>query len=272
MASPRGAAALVYSRARIGYCCFYNKKTVYRTTDNCQDVNKGMTLSEITNPHSLVAADVAILTIREGALSVLLIKRANPPYQGRLALPGGFVELDETVERAAARELFEETGIPRSASRLSRIGVYSEPDRDPRRRVISVAFAALVPNPGADRAGGDAASTQWLPADRALKEPLAFDHRRILEDAVAHARRQLEYTTDATAFCKPEFTIAELRRVYEIVWETTLDPGNFHRKVTRIEDFLQPTGETTTRDGGRPAALYTAGGLKRLPLPLSPGR
>lgn len=229
-------------------------------------------MSDITNPHSFVAADVAILTIRDGALSVLLIRRANPPFKGMLALPGGFVEPDETVERAAARELFEETGVPKSASRLESIGVYSEPDRDPRRRVISIAFAALVPNPGESRAGGDAASTQWMPADRALKEPLAFDHIKILERAIAHAKRQLEYTTDATAFCPDEFTVAELRRVYEIVWETKLDPGNFHRKVTRIDDFLQPTGDTTTRDGGRPAALYTAGTLKRLPLPLSPGK
>jgi 8-oxo-dGTP diphosphatase len=229
-------------------------------------------LSDSTIPGSFVAADVAILTIRDGALSVLLIRRANEPFQGRLALPGGFVEADETVEQAAARELFEETGVPKSASRLSNIGVYSLPDRDPRRRVISVAFAALVPNPGPDRPGGDAASTQWLPVDRALKEPLAFDHVQILEHAAAHARRQLEYTTDATAFCDTEFTVAELRRVYEIVWETKLDPGNFHRKVTRIDGFLEPTGETTTRDGGRPAALYTAGSLKRLPLPLAAGR
>jgi 8-oxo-dGTP diphosphatase len=248
------------------------RASVYRPSSNCQVVNKGITLSDIPNPHSFVAADVAILTIRDGVLSVLLIRRGNPPYQGMLALPGGFVEPDETVERAAARELFEETGVPKSASRLESIGVYSKPDRDPRRRVISVAFAALVPNPGASRAGGDAASTQWMPVDRALKEALAFDHIDILKSAVEHARRQLEYTTDATAFCAEEFTIAELRRVYEIIWETKIDPGNFHRKVTRIEDFLQPTGDTTTRDGGRPAALYTAGTLKRLPLPLSPGR
>ncbi|GAA2124334.1 NUDIX hydrolase [Glycomyces algeriensis] len=227
-------------------------------------------MSDSTNPHSLVAADVAILTIRDSALSVLLIRRANDPFRGQLALPGGFVEADETVEQAAARELFEETGVPKSASRLDTIGVYSRPDRDPRRRVISVAYTALVPNPGLDRPGGDAAATQWLPVDQALKEPLAFDHVDILEDAVDHARKQLEYTTDATAFCDGEFTIAELRRVYEIVWQTKIDPGNFHRKVTRIDRFLRPTGETTVRDGGRPAALYTAGDLKRLPLPLSP--
>ncbi|MCD0443993.1 hypothetical protein LO763_10190 [Glycomyces sp. A-F 0318] len=87
-----------------------------------------------------------------------------------------------------------------------------------------------------------------------------------------HARRRLEYTTAATAFCAKEFTVAELRRVYEIVWQTRLDPGNFHRKVTKVRGFLEPTGRTTTKDGGRPAALYTAGDLRWLPLPLSPGR
>ena len=229
-------------------------------------------MSDSTSPRSFVAADVAILTIREGALAVLLIRRANPPFQGQLALPGGFLEADETIEDAAERELLEETGIASEDSRLENIGVYSAPDRDPRRRVVSVAFAALVADPGESRAGGDAASTQWIPVDRALKEALAFDHVEILRRAVAHAQKQLEYTTDATAFCGGEFTVAELRRVYEIVWETKLDPGNFHRKVTRIENFLEPTGRTTTRDGGRPAALYRAGGLKWLPLPLSPGR
>ncbi|GAA2259419.1 NUDIX domain-containing protein [Glycomyces scopariae] len=221
-------------------------------------------------PTSYVAADIVILTISGGEFRVLLIERGKAPFAGRLALPGGFLEDDETVDDAAARELFEETGFAVGESLLERVGVYSEPDRDPRRRVVSVAYAALVPGPPPTRAGGDAAETAWLPVDEALKEPLAFDHSRILGDAVAHARRHLEYTTAATAFCPKEFTIAELRRVYEIVWRTSLDPGNFHRKVTRIEGFLVPTEETTTRNGGRPAALYTAGPLKWLPLPLSP--
>ncbi|WP_428831726.1 NUDIX hydrolase, partial [Glycomyces tenuis] len=119
------------------------------------------------------------------------------------------------------------------------------------------------------QAGGDAAAAQWLPVNRALGEQLAFDHHRILSDAVEHARRGLEYTTAATAFCGKEFTISELRHVYEIVWQTKLDPGNFHRKVTRIDGFLEPTGKTTGRDGGRPAALYRAGVRHWLQLPLS---
>ncbi|WP_322633142.1 NUDIX hydrolase [Glycomyces albidus] len=223
-------------------------------------------------PTSYVAADIVILTITGGEFRVLLIERGKDPFGGRLALPGGFVEADETVDDAAARELFEETGFEAGESLLERFGVYSEPDRDPRRRVVSVAYTALVPEPPQTRAGGDAAETAWVPVERALEEPLAFDHSRILGDAVAHARRRLEYTTAATAFCPKEFTIAELRRVYEIVWRTRLDPGNFHRKVLRIEGFLEPVDGTTVRNGGRPAALYTAGPLEWLPLPLSPAR
>lgn len=216
-----------------------------------------------------IAADIVILTIRKGDFEVLLVRRGNPPFAGDLALPGGFLEPGETVDEAAARELREETALSPGSARLEQVGIYSAPERDPRRRVVSSAYVAMVPDPPEARAGGDAAGTEWLPVEYALTEPLAFDHRCILTDAVEHARRQLEYTTAATAFCREKFTVAELRRVYEIVWRTKLDPGNFHRKVTRIEGFLEPTGETTSRDGGRPAALYRAGGRRWLQLPLA---
>lgn len=215
-----------------------------------------------------VAADVVILTIREDCFEVLLVRRGNPPFKGDPAIPGGFLEPDETIEEAAERELREETALTAKNSLLEQVGVYSDPDRDPRRRVVSVAFVAMVPDPPRARAGGDAAAAEWHPVDTALEEPLAFDHRRILADAVEHARRRLEYTTAATAFCPERFTISELRRVYEIVWRTRLDPGNFHRKVTRIGGFVEPTGASTTRDGGRPAALYRAGGRRWLQTPL----
>ncbi|MCH7229472.1 NUDIX hydrolase [Glycomyces sp. L485] len=226
-------------------------------------------MGEETAPAVFVAADIVILTIRRGDFEVLLVRRGKPPFKGELALPGGFLEPGETVDQAAGRELREETALWAKDARLEQVGVYSDPDRDPRQRVVSVAYAAMVPDPPEAAAGGDAADTQWISVERALNEPLAFDHRRILTDAVEHARRQLEYTTAATAFCREEFTVAELRRVYEIVWQTKLDPGNFHRKVTRIEGFLEPTGETTTRDGGRPAGLYRAGTRRWLQLPLS---
>ncbi|THV33960.1 NUDIX hydrolase [Glycomyces buryatensis] len=216
-----------------------------------------------------MAVDVAILTIRRGEFEVLLIRRGKAPFEGRLALPGGFLEVDETLHQAAERELLEETGTWAEGGRLERVGVYSRPERDPRRRVVSVSYVAMVPDPPREKAGGDAAATEWMPVDKALGEQLAFDHWQILSDAVEHARQQLERTNAATAFCREAFTVAELRRVYEIVWQTPLDAGNFHRKVTRIEAFLEPTGETTTRDGGRPAALYRAGRTRRIQLPLA---
>lgn len=216
-----------------------------------------------------LAADIVILTIRRGAFEVLLVRRGSPPFEGGLALPGGFLEADETVDEAAARELREETGLSTEGALLEQVGVYSDPGRDPRRRVVSVAYVAMVPDPPEARPGGDAADARWIGVDAVFDETLAFDHRRILADAVEHARRQLEYTTAATAFCGEEFTVAELRRVYEIVWQTKLDAGNFHRKVTRIGGFLEPTGATTSRDGGRPAALYRAGARRWLQLPLS---
>lgn len=211
-----------------------------------------------------VAADVVILTIRDNAFRVLLITRGTEPFKGRYALPGGFLERGESVDETARRELFEETGVDAAKTRLDQIAVYSDPERDPRKRVISVAYSALVPGAIAPEAGGDAAAAHWIPVDEALQLHLAFDHDLILRAAVEHARHALEYTAAAAAFCEEEFTISELRRVYDIIWGARLDPGNFHRKVTRIPDFVEPTGATTTRDGGRPAALYRSDSSRRL--------
>jgi 8-oxo-dGTP diphosphatase len=101
-----------------------------------------------------------------------------------------------------------------------------------------------------------------------MPRKLAFDHHRILTDGVERARAKLEYTPLASAFCPPSFTVAELRRVYEAVWAVALDPRNFHRKVTGTDGFLQETGETTTRDGGRPAALFRRGEASLLYRPM----
>lgn len=215
-----------------------------------------------------LAADIAILTIRDGRFAVLLIERGKPPFRGRLALPGGFLEFGETVDAAAARELEEETGMEPGRARLEQIGVYSAPGRDPRGRIVSVAFTAMVPDPAPPAAGGDASAARWVPVDEALGERLAFDHDTILERAVAHARHQLEHTAAAAAFCNEEFTVTELRQVYEAVWGATLDPGNFHRKVTRINGFLESTGRTAVREAGRPALLYRADPNGRLEVPL----
>ncbi|WP_112138290.1 NUDIX domain-containing protein [Glycomyces dulcitolivorans] len=216
-------------------------------------------------PRGENTADVVILTIREERLEVLLVRRGKAPFEGMLAIPGGYLEPGEDLWQAAERELQEETALDGLTPHLELVGVYSDPGRDPRGRVVTAAFVAMIPDPPVARAGGDAAATQWLPVDKALKEPLAFDHRLILADAVTKAGDSLALSTSATAFCREEFTVSELRRVYEIVWDCKLDPGNFYRKVTKIDGFIESTGGKTTRDGGRPAALYRAGARKWLP-------
>ncbi|TCC31728.1 NUDIX hydrolase [Kribbella speibonae] len=218
-----------------------------------------------------LATDLVILTVRDGRLQVLLIRRGIPPYQGRWALPGGFVRPDEDLETTARRELAEETGLSAERIHLEQVATYGAPDRDPRGRVVSVAYLALVPDLPAPVAGSDAASASWVDATDVLDDSgrLAFDHHRILADAVERARAKLEYSPLATAFCPPEFTISELRGVYEAVWGLPLDPRNFHRKVTKTPDFVTPAGTTTTRDGGRPAQLFHRGTATTLHPPMT---
>lgn len=128
-----------------------------------------------------LTADIVLFALRAGRIHVLLIERAKPPYQAHWALPGGHVETDERFADAAIRELREETGI--AAPALLEVGFYDDPDRDPRARVISAAYTALMENPAAPTAGDDAAAASWVPLEDALAGPLAFDHARIINDA-----------------------------------------------------------------------------------------
>lgn len=219
-----------------------------------------MTEEEWTIPDVAVAVDLAVLTVRAEQLQILLVERGIEPFRGALALPGGFLASAlEDIEKAAFRELAEETGLAADGLHLEQLRTYGTPYRDPRRRVITVCYLAVVPNLPVPTAGGDASAARWVPVAEALAGPLAFDHAQIIGDAVDRARAKLEYTTLATAFCPAEFTVTELRRVYEIVWGELLEPRNFHRKVTGAEGFLVPTGHKTIRQGGRPALLYRRG-------------
>ncbi|MFG2761125.1 NUDIX domain-containing protein [Streptomyces wuyuanensis] len=239
-------------------------------------------------PPFAVTVDLVVLTVRRDALCALVVRRGEQPYQGRWALPGGFVRADEDLTGAAARELVEETGLcvhdphspaPDNGAHLEQLATYGDPKRDPRMRVVSVAHLALAPDLPAPRAGGDANSARWAPVETLLSlevgardedqsGQLAFDHTQILADGVERARSKIEYSSLATAFCPPEFTVGELRRVYEAVWGVALDPRNFHRKVTGTPGFLVPAGGTTTRQGGRPAQLFRAGGATLLNPPM----
>lgn len=229
--------------------------------------------ADLAFPAAAVTVDLVVLTIRDDDLVVLCVRRGIPPYAGKLALPGGFVRPDETLTMAAARELAEETGLAADAH-LEQLASYGDPARDPRFRVVTVAYLALAPSLPAPRAGSDAADAAWFPVAGLLVQPpgeLAFDHHVILSDGVERARSKLEYSPLATAFCPPVFTVAQLRRVYEIVWGTKLDPRNFHRKVTGTPGFLIKVGGTTVGERGRPAQLYRKGNAESLYPPLLRG-
>jgi 8-oxo-dGTP diphosphatase len=220
-------------------------------------------------PPVAVTVDLVVLTIRDDTLQVLLVRRGEAPFAGALALPGGFIHPDETLSQAAARELAEETRLTVGSAHLEQLASYGDPGRDPRMRVVTVAYLALAPEMPLPRAGTDAAEARWVTvADVLDGDVLAFDHQRILADGVERARAKLEYTPLAAAFCPPEFTIAQLRRVYEIVWGTGLDPRNFHRKVTGTPGFAIPAGTATAGDRGRPAQLYRTGPAQQLHPPL----
>ena len=220
-----------------------------------------------------VTVDLVVFTIREDRLSALAVRRGVPPYRGRWALPGGFVLEDEGLLDAARRELAEETGLDELPVHLEQLASYGDPKRDPRMRVVSVAHLAFGPNLPEPRAGTDAAEAGWRPVSDLLagtgRARLAFDHERILADGLERVRAKLEYSPLATAFCLEEFTVAELRHVYEVVWGVELDPRNFHRKVTGAQGFLVPTDSYTTRNGGRPAQLYRRGDATLLNPPIS---
>ncbi|MER5566751.1 NUDIX domain-containing protein [Streptomyces goshikiensis] len=253
------------------------------------------------DPHAFepfaVTVDLAVFTVRAGALHVLLIRRGQEPYAGTWALPGGFVLPRESAETAARRELAEETGLAPgvvAALHLEQLRTYSDPDRDPRMRVVSVAFTALVPDMPEPAAGGggDADRARWVPVgeaaapgadpdpdpdpgsgsgpDPGVGSGLAFDHAVILADARERVGSKLEYTCLASAFCPPEFTLGELQAVYETVWDTALDRPNFRRKVLATPGFVEavPGAARLTGGRGKPAALYRPGPATTLHPPL----
>jgi 8-oxo-dGTP diphosphatase len=225
------------------------------------------------HPPFAVAVDVVVLTIRDDRLCTLVVRRGSGTEHGRLALPGGLVRVDEDLQQAAVRELGEETrvAVDHAQLYLEQLATYGDPGRDPRMRTVSVAWIAIAPDLPDPDAGTDAAEAHWMPVDDLLARPaeLAFDHHRILADGVERARSKLEYSSIGTAFCRPEFTIGELRHVYEVVWGRRLDPGNFHRKVTGAEGFVVETGEHARRGGRRTAQLYRAGPARLLYPPLT---
>jgi 8-oxo-dGTP diphosphatase len=216
-----------------------------------------------------VAVDLVILTVMDGELRVLLVRRGIKPFKDQWALPGGFVRRGESLEAAARRELQEETGIvPTRVGHIEQLATFGDPRRDPREQIISVAYLALVPDLPEPKAGGDAEEARVVAIGDTDRDGLAFDHTVILRTGVERARAKLEYSSLATAFCGDRFTIHALRKIYEAVWGTALDPANFHRKVTKTAGFVVATRELAQGESGRPAKLYRKGGAQALHPPL----
>jgi 8-oxo-dGTP diphosphatase len=212
-------------------------------------------------PAFAVTVDVVILTIASGRLQVLLIRRGGAPFEGSWAIPGGFKRPDETLDEAARRELVEETGVD-AASSLTQFGAYGDPGRDPRMNVVTVAYLAALRDVGAVAAGTDASDARLHPVDDVLEGrlELAFDHLRIVRDAVERVRTELEATAIATSFVGAEFTLSELRAVYEAAWGISLDAANFRRSVA-VRGWVIATGRRARPgpEGGKPAELFRAG-------------
>jgi 8-oxo-dGTP diphosphatase len=200
----------------------------------------------------LVTVDLVIFTVRERALKLLLIQRAIPPFEGSWALPGGFVREREALEACARRELEEETGV--RDIYLEQLFTFGEPDRDPRSRVITVAYFAIISSDRhVLRASTDAADARWFPVSDL--PALAFDHDRIVEYAIERLRNKLEYTTVGFQLLPESFTLTELQQVYEIILDKHIDKRNFRKKILSLGVILE-TGETKMDGVHRPARLY----------------
>ena len=203
-------------------------------------------------PRPAVTVDITVFTVRNDELNVLLIKRAEKPFQGEWALPGGFVTEDEGLEAAAERELVEETGV--SGVYLEQLGTFGDPGRDPRGHTVTVAYFALIPSDNLElTASTDAEGVAWFGIDKL--PDLAFDHDEILELALDRLVAKLEYSTIAFQLMPEAFTLTELQHVYELIERNAIDKRNFRKRILAL-GAIEPTGEEKREGPHRPAKLY----------------
>lgn len=203
-------------------------------------------------PRPMVVVDCVVFGLADDALKVLLIRRARPPNQGAWALPGGFIEMDEPLETAALRELREETGV--GDLYLEQLYTFGDPSRDPRGRVISVSYYALVkPELHQAKAGDDAADAEWVDVKRV--GPMAFDHGQILQAACDRLRAKVRYQPIGFELLPRKFTLSQLQRMYEVILGRRLDKRNFRRKMLNMK-FLVGLPERQSDVPHRAARLY----------------
>ena len=211
-----------------------------------------------TYPHPAVTTDVVVFTVKKEALSVLLIRRKIDPYKGCWALPGGFVRIEENLDVCALRELKEETGL--EDIYLEQLYTFGEPNRDPRERVISVAYYALVPSDNLSlKPGTDAASAAWHKIESLPR--LAFDHSEIIKMARVRLTAKIEYSTLGLMFMPDEFTLTEVQTLYEIISGQQRDKRNFRKWLLSL-DVIEETGMKRAEGAHRPAKLYRAKDVK----------
>lgn len=203
-------------------------------------------------PHPAVTVDMVLFTVRDGQLQLLLIRRGAEPHRGKWALPGGFVEMDEGLEQAARRELEEETGV--SAGYLEQLYTFGAPGRDPRERVITVAYLALLPAMRLPpRAASDAEAAAWFAID--ALPPLAFDHREIVTMAQQRLQDRVDHSTLVFHLLPAEFTLSQLQSVYEAIQQQSLDKRNFRKRMLAREQ-IEESGGVSREGRQRPARLY----------------
>jgi len=203
-------------------------------------------------PRAALTVDCVVFGFDEGELKVLLIQRGLEPFKGRWALPGGFVRVDETLDAAARRELAEEAGLQNVF--LEQLYTFGAVNRDPRERVVSVAYYALVKMAAHEtKAATDAADARWFPVSKAPK--LAFDHADILQTALARLKGKVRYEPIGFELLPPKFTLSDLQHLYEAVLETELDKRNFRKKVLGF-GLLMPLRERQMVGRHRPAQLF----------------
>src|SRR5712671_6630614 len=203
-------------------------------------------------PRAALTVDCVVFGFDEGELKVLLIERALVPFKGKWALPGGFVRVDETLDEAARRELEEDAGLKNVF--LEQLYTFGGVDRDPRERVVSVAYYALVKlSEHEAKAATDAANARWFVVSKAPR--LAFDHAEILSLALARLKGKVRYQPIGFELLPPKFTLSQLQHLYEAVLGTELDKRNFRKKVLGF-DLLVPLKETQMAGRHRPAQLF----------------